>query len=75
MKRSRYSDERIANALRQAETGTAVADAWRQLGVSDATFYVWKKLSPLRCGRRSRINRRVNACVMPEAGQDHSRSR
>ena len=43
MKRSRYSDEQIAYALRQAETGTAVADVCRQPGISDATFYVWKK--------------------------------
>lgn len=43
MKRSRYSDEQIAYALRQAETGTAVTDVCRQLGISDATFYVWKK--------------------------------
>ena len=43
MKRSRYSDEQIAYALSQAETGTAVADVCRQLGISDATFYVWKK--------------------------------
>lgn len=43
MKRSRYSDEQIAYALRQAETGTAVADVCRQLGISDATFYVSKK--------------------------------
>ena len=43
MKRSRYSDEQIAYALRQAETGTAVADVCRQLGISDTTFCVWKK--------------------------------
>jgi len=43
MKRSRYSDEQIAYALRQAESGTAVADVCRQLGISEATFYVWKK--------------------------------
>ena len=29
--------------MRQAETGTAVADVCRQLGISEATFYVWKK--------------------------------
>lgn len=34
MKRSRYSDEQIAYALRQAESGTAVADVCRQLGIS-----------------------------------------
>jgi putative transposase len=43
MKRSRFSEEQITYALRQAESGTAVADVCRQLGVSEATFYVWKK--------------------------------
>jgi len=43
MKRSRYSDEQIAFALRQAEGGTAVPDVCRQLGISEATFYIWKK--------------------------------
>jgi len=43
MKRSRYSDERIAHALPQVECGTAVADVCRQPGISEATFYVWKK--------------------------------
>ena len=43
MKRSRYSDEQIAYALRQADSGTAVADVCRQLGIAEATFYVWKK--------------------------------
>ena len=43
MKRSRFSDEQIAYALRQPEAGTAVADVCRQLGISEATFYVWKK--------------------------------
>ena len=43
MKRSRYSDEQIGYALRQADTGTAVADVCRQLGISDVTFDVWKK--------------------------------
>ena len=52
MKRSRYSDEQIAYALRQAETGTAVADVCRQLGISDATFYVWHP--PARTASRNR---------------------
>lgn len=43
MKRSRYTDEQITYALRQVESGTAVADVCRQLGISEATFYVWKK--------------------------------
>jgi putative transposase len=43
MKRSKFSDEQIAYALRQAESGSAVADVCRQLGISEATFYIWKK--------------------------------
>ena len=35
MKRSRFSEEQIAFALRQAESGTPVADVSRQLGVSE----------------------------------------
>ena len=43
MKKSRFSEEQITYALRQAESGTPVADVCRQLGVSEASFYVWKK--------------------------------
>jgi putative transposase len=43
MKRSRFTDEQIAYALRQVDGGTAVADVCRQMGISEATFYVWKK--------------------------------
>ena len=35
--------EQIAYALRQAESGTPVGDVCRQIGVSEATFYQWKK--------------------------------
>ena len=43
MKRKRYSEEQIAFALRQADGGTAVEEICRKLGVSEATFYRWKK--------------------------------
>ena len=43
MKRSKFSEEQVAYALRQAESGTPVGDVCRQLGVSEATFYTWKK--------------------------------
>ena len=43
MKKSRFSEEQITFALRQAEAGTPVADVCRQMGISEATFYVWKK--------------------------------
>lgn len=43
MKRSKFSEEQIVHAIRQIESGTPVGDLCRQLGVSDATFYAWKK--------------------------------
>jgi putative transposase len=43
MKTSKFSEEQIAYVLRQVEGGSAVADVCRQMGVSEATFYIWKK--------------------------------
>ena len=43
MKKSKFSEEQIAYALRLAESGTPVADVCRQMGIAEATFYVWKK--------------------------------
>jgi putative transposase len=43
MKQKRYTEEQIAFSLRQAESGTAVAEICRKLGVSEPTFYRWKK--------------------------------
>ena len=43
MKRKLYTDEQVAFALRQAEAGTAVAEVCRKMGVSEATFFRWKK--------------------------------
>ena len=43
MKKSKFSDEQIAFALRQAETGTKVTEVCRKMGISEATFYNWKK--------------------------------
>ncbi|MFH7109549.1 IS3 family transposase [Achromobacter xylosoxidans] len=43
MKRSRFTEEQITYALRLADSGTPVVDVCRQLGVSEATFYTWKK--------------------------------
>ena len=43
MKQKRYTDEQIAFALRQAESGTVVAEICRKLGVSEPTFCRWKK--------------------------------
>ena len=43
MKKSRFTEQQIAFALKQAETGTSVAEVVRKLGISEATFYNWKK--------------------------------
>ena len=43
MKKSKFTEEQIAYALCHVEGGTPPADVCRQLGVSDATFYIWKK--------------------------------
>ena len=43
MKKTAFTEEQITYALRQAETGTPVADICRKLGVSEQTFYRWKK--------------------------------
>lgn len=43
MKKSRFTEEQIAYALRQAETGTSVAEVIHKMGISEQTFYRWKK--------------------------------
>ena len=43
VKRSNFTEAQIAFILRQAEEGTAVAEVCRKAGISDATFYNWKK--------------------------------
>jgi putative transposase len=42
--KSRYTDEQIASALKQAETSTPVAEVIRRMGSSEQTFYRWKKV-------------------------------
>lgn len=42
MKKSKYTDEQIAFALKQAELGTSVDEVCRKMAISDATFYDWR---------------------------------
>ncbi len=43
MKKIRFVEDPIAFALRQAESGTAAEEITRKGGISEATFYRWKK--------------------------------
>ena len=43
MKKSKFSEAQIAFILKQAEDGTAVGEVCRKAGISEATFYNWRK--------------------------------
>jgi putative transposase len=43
MARRGHTEEQILRALRQAESGTKVSDICREHGISEATYYIWKK--------------------------------
>jgi putative transposase len=43
MKRSKFTEEQIAFALRQAGTGKPVAEVIRKMGITEQTFYRWKR--------------------------------
>ena len=43
MRKGRYTEAQIVYALRQVEQGTPVTELCRKLGVSETTFYLWKK--------------------------------
>jgi putative transposase len=43
MKRSKFSEAQIAFVLKQAEDGTSVGEVCRKTGISEATFYAWRK--------------------------------
>lgn len=45
MKKSRYTEEQIAFALRQAESGTPIVEVCRKMGISEQTFFRWKKFA------------------------------
>jgi|TARA_B100001105_G_C22249870_1_gene382072 putative transposase len=70
MKKSRFSELQIAYILRQAEEGTAVEEVCRKAGISEATYYNWRKkyggLMPSEMKRLKQLdeeNRRLKKLV------------
>jgi putative transposase len=43
MKRKRFTDEQIGYALRQVEAGKTVTETCREMGISQQTFYRWRR--------------------------------
>ena len=43
MRKKTFSEEQIALALREAESGTPVTEVCRRMGVSEQSFYRWKR--------------------------------
>lgn len=43
MKKSKFTEEQIVFALKQAESGTTVEEICRKMGISQAMFYAWRK--------------------------------
>ncbi|MGD9765635.1 MAG: transposase, partial [Candidatus Binatia bacterium] len=43
MKKSKFTEEQVVYALKQAEAGVPIQELCRKYGVSDATFYTWRK--------------------------------
>jgi putative transposase len=43
MKKSKFTEEQVVYALKQAEVGVPIKELCRKYGVSDATFYAWRK--------------------------------
>ena len=43
MKKSKFTEEQIAFSLRQAESGTRVAEVCRKMGIAEQTYFRWKK--------------------------------
>ena len=83
MKASKFSEAQIAFILKQAEEGTAVAEVCRKAGISEATFYNWRKryARPDAVGgeaaapARGRERQAEEARRRPVPGQGHAAGR
>jgi putative transposase len=43
MKKTRYTEEQIVEALKRVDTGLAVKDLCRNMGISEPTYYTWRR--------------------------------
>ena len=73
MKKSRFTDSQIMEALKRAEAGLAVPEVCRELGISSATFYKWRaKFGGMDVSMMTRMkeledeNRRLRKLVVDE---------
>jgi putative transposase len=73
MKKSRYSDSQIMDALKRVDAGLGVPDVCRELGISTATFYKWRaKYGGMDVSMMSRLkeleeeNRRLKKMYLEE---------
>ena len=73
MKKPRFTDSQIMDALKRAEAGLAVPELCRELGISSATFYKWRaKFGGMDVSMMTRMkeledeNRRLRKMVVDE---------
>ena len=63
MRRKRFSVEQIVGVLKQAEVGVSVVEVCRQAGITEQTFYRWKKQyvdwKPIMSGSSSSFRKRM----------------
>lgn len=67
MSGKRYTEEQIIYALKRADGGATAKDICREMGVSEATFYVWRKkcggLSQSAAARRLGLTTGASVCI------------
>lgn len=82
MRRSKFTEEQIAFALRQGDLGTAVAEVCRKMGVSEATYFRWKQkygglgpevvpaTTPADAGRHRQVTKKARSCSESVSGSE-----